>query len=63
MLNILSGKEDENLKDNTDQMNGEDPETYVDEVKEAIYKSIKGKVNEEPTEETPDEDSDNQGIM
>jgi len=63
MLNILSGKEDENLKDNTDQMNGEDPDTYVDEVKEAIYKSIKGKVNEEPTEDTPDENSDTQGMM
>jgi len=63
MLNILSGKEDENLKDNTDQMNGEDPDTYVDEVKEAIYKSIKGKVNGEQTEETPDENSDSQGMM
>ena len=67
MLNILSGKEDENLKDNTEQMNGEDPETYVDEVKEAVYNKVKEKIqnngSSEDTEEEGAESSANQNLM
>ena len=62
MLNILSGKEDENLKDNTNQMNGEDPDSYVDEVKEAVSQEIKKKVNgnEDTSEEEGNEEEGNE---
>ena len=66
MLNILSGKEDENLKDNTDQMNGEDPDTYVDEVKEAVSQEIKKKINGEGEEEESSQEetpTNTQGMM
>jgi len=66
MLNILSGKEDENLKDNTDQMNGEDPNTYVDEVKEAVSQEIKKKINGEGEEEESSQEetpTNTQGMM